>query len=259
MPCIIAEYTRVRFADANLIPIPLTKETTNATIEQDYLTISDIFATSWSALDFSGFEPGDTVAIFGAGPVGLLAAYSAIIRGSSNVYVVDYVQARLDRAASIGAIPINFVNSSPVDQILTYEPNGVMRSVDCVGIEALNATLQHEPHIILDQMVNVTHVGGGIGQVGVYLAQTDSPGSPLGETFSPIAQFPLSNFFNKRLRFQSGAVDPKPLAPMLVELIRTGKASPHFIGSATISIDQVSEYYERFNQHEEIKVFIQIP
>lgn len=249
----------MRFADDNLIPIPLTKETTNATLEQDYLTISDIFATSWTGLDFSGFEPGDTVAVFGAGPVGLLAAYSAMIRGASKVFVVDYVQARLDRAASIGAIPINFVDSSPVDQILAYEPDGVMRSVDCVGIEALNATLQHEPHILLDQMVNVTHVGGGIGQIGVYMAQDDSAGSPLGSTFSPIAQFPLSTFFGKRLRFQAGPVDPKHLAPMLVDLIHSGKASPHFIGSATINIDQVPEYYERFNNHEEIKVFIQFP
>lgn len=237
----------------------MTPETTNTTIEQDYLTVSDIFATGWASLDFAGFETGDTLAVFGAGPVGLLAAYSAMIRGASKVYVVDYVEARLERAASIGAIPINFVTSDPAAQILAYEPNGVMRSVDCVGIEALNSTLEHEPNIILNQMVNITHVGGGVGQVGVYMAQADSPGSPYGSEFSPIADFPLSRFFSKRLRFQAGPVDPKPYAPMLVELIRTGKASPHFIGSASIDIDDVPQYYERFNAHEEIKVFIHFP
>ncbi|KAH0428274.1 alcohol dehydrogenase [Colletotrichum camelliae] len=234
-----SEYARVRFADSNLIPIPLTHETTNTTIEQDYLTISDIFATGWASLDFSGFETGDTVAVFGAGPVGLLAAYSAVLRGASKVYVVDHVQARLDRAASIGAIPINFATSDPVAQILASEPNGVTRSVDC--------------------MVNLTHVGGGIGQVGVYMAQPDSPGSPLGSTFSPIASFPLSDFFGKRLKFQAGPVDPKVYAPMLVELISSGKASPHFVASASISIEDVPAYYARFNAHDEIKVFIHFP
>ncbi|KAI3527321.1 alcohol dehydrogenase GroES-like domain-containing protein [Colletotrichum filicis] len=254
-----SEYARVRFADSNLIPIPLTRETTNTTIEQDYLTISDIFATGWASLDFSGFETGDTVAVFGAGPVGLMAAYSATLRGASKVYVIDHVQARLDRAGSIGAIPINFAASDPVAQIMASEPNGVMRSVDCVGIEALNSTLEHQPNIILNQMVNLTHVGGGIGQVGVYMAQPDSPGSPLGSTFSPIAEFPLSDFFGKRLKFQAGPVDPKVYAPMLVELISSGKASPHFIASASISIEDVPAYYARFNAHDEIKVFISFP
>lgn len=242
-----------------MIPIPLTHETTNATIEQDYLTVSDIFATGWASLDFSGFETGDTVAVFGAGPVGLMAAYSATIRGASRVYVVDYVQARLDRAASIGAIPINFATSDPVSQIMASEPNGVMRSVDCVGIEALNSTLEHEPNILLNQMIDLTSAGGGIGQVGVYMAQPDTPGSPLGSTFSPIASFPLSDFFGKRLKFQAGPVDPKLYAPMLVELISSGKASPHFIASASISIEDVPAYYARFNEHDEIKVFIRFP
>ncbi|KAF4811082.1 putative zinc-type alcohol dehydrogenase-like protein AdhB [Colletotrichum siamense] len=80
-----SEYARVRFADSNLIPIPLTHETTSITIEQDCLTISDIFATGWASLDFSGFKTGDTVAVFGAGPVGLLAAYSAVLRDASKV------------------------------------------------------------------------------------------------------------------------------------------------------------------------------
>ncbi|KAI8182749.1 hypothetical protein K4K54_004140 [Colletotrichum sp. SAR 10_86] len=80
-----SEYARIRFADSNLIPIPLTHETTSITIEQDCLTISDIFATGWASLDFSGFKTGDTVAVFGAGPVGLLAAYSAVLRDASKV------------------------------------------------------------------------------------------------------------------------------------------------------------------------------
>lgn len=63
----VAEYARVPFADDSLIPVPLTHETTNSSVERDYLTTGDIFATGWSAIDYSGFQPGDTVAVFGAG------------------------------------------------------------------------------------------------------------------------------------------------------------------------------------------------
>lgn len=71
-------------ADDSLIPIPFNNHTNNATKELDYLMISDIFTTSGQALTYSGFEPGDSVAVFGAGPVGLLAAYSALLRGASR-------------------------------------------------------------------------------------------------------------------------------------------------------------------------------
>lgn len=179
------------------MPIPLTHNATNATMEQDYLTISDIFATAWSALDWSNFEAGDTVAVFGTGPVGLLRAYSAILRGASRVYVVDHVPDRLARAESIGAIPIEFVTSDPVEQILAHEPSGVMRTLDCVGMEALNSTLQVDSTIILRNMIAIAHQGGGIGQVGIFSAQPDSAGAPLGSSFSPDVTFPIAIFSSR--------------------------------------------------------------
>jgi threonine dehydrogenase-like Zn-dependent dehydrogenase len=256
---ITAEYARIPFADVNLMPIPLTQNTTNATIEQDYLTVSDIFGTAWTALDWSNFQPGDTVAIFGAGPVGLLAAYSAILRGASRVYSVDHVTDRLARAASIGAIPIDFTASDPVAQILEYEPNGVMRLVDCVGLEALDATLEHDETIILRNMIALAHQGGGIGQVGVFSAQASSAGAPLGSNYAPNVTFPLASFFVKNLSLKSGAVDPKLVAPQLIDLISSGKAKPSFISSASITIEQAPEYYARFEKQEELKVYIHFP
>ena len=115
----------------------------NTTQEVNHLFTSDIFATGWTALDFAGFETGDTVAVFGAGPVGLLSAHSALIRGASRVYVVDSVPQRLQLAESIGAIPISFNGTrGAVEQILELEPNGVTRSVDCVGYEALTRNMR---------------------------------------------------------------------------------------------------------------------
>lgn len=239
-----------------MIPVPLTRETTNRTIEQDYLTVSDIFATAWLTLEWSGFEHGDTVAVFGAGPVGLLVAYSAFIQGASRVYVVDRIEQRLEVAASIGAIPINFSESDAVAQILEHEPQGVLRAIDAVGIEAVNADGEQDAEIVVQGAIAVTHVRGGIGQAGIWRAQDSSPGAPLGGSLSPSMDFPLSDFFSKRLSMQGGAVDVKLVASELVNLIASGAAKPGFIKTAEIGIEEVPEYYQRFDNHEEIKVYI---
>ncbi|KAI1376959.1 GroES-like protein [Hypoxylon crocopeplum] len=245
LPISYAEYVRVPFADDTLIPVPVNS-TTDATTVMDYLFVSDIFATGWTVLDFSGFEPGDTVAVFGAGPVGLLAAYSAMLRGASKVYSVDHVQQRLDLAASIGAIPINFNESDPVEQILAYEPDGVTRSVDCVGYEAVNAQGEIELGIVLRHMMGVTSDYGGIGVVGVYLGDGQLSMS-------------MSQFWGKALKMGSGIVLPLQHATELVQLISSGRASPSFIVSSTIGIEEAPEYYRRFDQHLETKVVIQFP
>ncbi|KAF3390015.1 putative zinc-type alcohol dehydrogenase-like protein AdhB [Talaromyces pinophilus] len=251
-----AEYARVPAADANLFPLPIPLNETDPTLERSFLTVGDIFSTGWTAVTWSGFKPGDSVAVFGAGPVGLMAAYSAVLRGASRVYSVDHIPSRLDVARSIGAIPINFVESDPVTQILTHEPMGVHRAVDCVGMEGLNAQLQFEPSIVTRQMINVTGFEGGIGQIGVY---NYVPGASVLQehpNISPNVDFPISDFWIKALKYRAGIVQPYRTAPDLINLIASEKASTAFITSAVISIEDGPKYYERFNRTEEIKVFI---
>lgn len=163
---------------------------------------------------------------------------------------------RLERAASIGAVPVSFVDSDPVASILAQEPAGVMRAVDAVGMECLNGRLEHQEDEVIGNMVAVTHVRGGVGVAGVYMAQPDAPGSPNGSSISPNVTFPISDFFSKGLRMGAGPVDPKLVARELVALIGSGKADPSFIRSAEIGIEEAPEYYERFNRQEELKVFI---
>ncbi|KAF4454981.1 alcohol dehydrogenase -like domain-containing [Fusarium albosuccineum] len=267
------EYIRVPFADMRLIPISsdvgrvgnntnnnTNNNTSSGARDLDYLFLSDIFPTGWAALDFARFEPGDTVAVFSAGPVGLLSAHSAIIRAASKVYVVDYVQSPLDLAESIVAIPINFVDTDPVEEILRYEPNGgVIRSVECVAAEAFNRDLEIEQDIIIGQMIAVTRGGGGIGQVVVTSAFPDSPGTPRASTISPNITFPLASFHDKRLSFTSRGMDHKSYAPMLSDLISTRKARPSFIIDRDIGIEDTPEYYERFERREDIKIVIRFP
>ncbi|EPE32164.1 NAD(P)-binding Rossmann-fold containing protein [Glarea lozoyensis ATCC 20868] len=255
-----AEYIVVPFADHSLWHIP-SNGAVNTSREIDYLFTSDIFATGWSGVSYSGFVPGDSVAIFGAGPVGLLAAHSAIIRGASRVYVVDHVEQRLELAESFGAIPINFngTNGTAVEQIMRLEPDGVTRSVDCVGYEAVNKINERQSNLIIMDMVAVTSSRGGISSVGVYTHNGATAGTPLGNTTTPNVEFPIVNFFEKGLTYRAGPVDVKLNAPQLTHLIETGVANPALIVSSFIDIEQAPEYYRRFSDHLETKIVIRFP
>ncbi|KAL4948240.1 hypothetical protein BDW69DRAFT_199032 [Aspergillus filifer] len=231
-----ARSVRVPFADHGLIPVPNPDDSTEPLL--DYLFLSDIFPTAWTSLDYAGSGPGDTVAIFGAGPVGLLTAYSAMLRGASRVYAVDSVPSRLELAASIGAMLISFNTSDPVQQILEYEPNGVRRSVDCVRYEAVNATFSPDVSIVLRNMVEVTSVNGGLGLAGVY-PSIYSPTTGNGKQ----DVFPVSSTL--------GAVNPMDIAPRLQDLIATGVARPSLIVSSEIRIEEVPEAHARFYEQSE--------
>ncbi|PQE12672.1 alcohol dehydrogenase -like domain-containing protein [Rutstroemia sp. NJR-2017a BBW] len=260
IPYISAEYVRVPYAANALIPIPSTNTTNGTAIpDSEYLTLGDIFSTAWVGVTRSGFQPGDTIAIFGAGPVGLLAAYSAILRGASRVYSIDHEPTRLSLAQSIGAIPINFATTDPVSTILTHEPLGVRRAVDCVGFEALNTSLLHSPNIIFHQAVSMLATQGGFGGVGVYNSQANSSGTPLAALYGPELEFPAAEFFTKGLSWVTGAVDISEAVPELLRLVAGGVARPGFIVSAEVGIEEAPEYYARFDRHEETKVYINFP
>src|SRR6201990_2115879 len=108
-----AELLRVPYADFNLLELPPGNEH-----ENDFTMLSDIFPTGWHGTELARMRPRDRVAVFGAGPVGLLAAHSAMIRGASQVFVVDKEQDRLDLAGKIGTTPIDFSKGDPVEQLM---------------------------------------------------------------------------------------------------------------------------------------------
>ncbi|EHA27220.1 hypothetical protein ASPNIDRAFT_137005 [Aspergillus niger ATCC 1015] len=220
-----AEFVRVPLAEKFLIV--LDKEFDKIS-DKDLVVLSDIFPTAWAGVTWSGFEAGDRVAIFGAGPVGLLAAYSAILRGASH---------RLELAASIGAIPIDFTKGEPSAQILAREPNGVQRTIDCVGEECLNEELKPDQSFVITQATKCTSMDGGLAVIGVYLAEASSKGG-------------------NNMTIRGGIVDSKLYVGPLLELVRVGRAKPGFVFSSTINIDDAPNAYRRFSDHLETKVLI---
>ena len=167
-----AQYIRIPYADFNALKLP-----TGTEHESDFILLADIFPTGWHGVTLSGFKPGETVAVFGAGPVGLMAAYSAQLRGASKVFVVDRVPERLRSAEKIGCVSINFEDGDAVDQIIEKNGGMVDRAVDAVGYQAVAKGGSKEvPNIVLENLIRVTRPCGGLGIPGLYVP-TD-PGAP---------------------------------------------------------------------------------
>lgn len=167
-----AQFIRVPYADFNALKLPPGTEH-----EADFALLADVFPTGWHALELAGFKSGDSVAVFGAGPVGLMAAYSATLRGASAIYVVDRVPERLGTVKKIGCTPIDFDKSDPVEQIIQMNGGMVDRAVDAVGYQAVQSGgAQETPNIVLDNIIRVTRPTGGLGIPGLYVPS--DPGAP---------------------------------------------------------------------------------
>ena len=186
-----AQYLKVPFADFNALKLPPGTEK-----EADFALLADIFPTGWHGLELARFRPGESVAVWGAGPVGLMAAYSAVIRGASKVFVVDQVEARLQAAEKIGCTAINFKNSDPVEQIIKVNNGMVDRSVDAVGYQAVDSSgSKEQPNTVLSQLIQVTRPTGGLGIPGLYVPA--DPGAPDEKSKEGQILLPFGKLFEK--------------------------------------------------------------
>ncbi|KAI4742005.1 GroES-like protein [Aureobasidium sp. EXF-12298] len=238
-----AQYLRVPYADFNALVLPPGTEH-----EADFALLADIFPTGWHGLELSGFQPGDSVAVFGAGPVGLMAAYSAVLRGASKVYVVDQVKERLDAARKIGCEGVDFTKSNPVEQII--ELNGgemVDRAVDAVGYQAVDKSGNKEqPNIVLDQLIQVTRPTGGLGIPGLYVPS--DPGAPDSQAAKGQILISFGKLFEKGLFLGTGQCNVKAYNRQLRDLIVSGRAKPSFVVSHEVDIDDAVDAYEKFDK-----------
>jgi len=239
-----AEYVRVPFADFNALLLP--KEG----FEDDFILLADIFPTGWHGVELSGFQPGETIAVFGAGPVGLMAAYSALLRGASSVYVVDRVPERLAKAKEIGAIPIDFTKGDPVDQIEKHNGGLVDRAVDAVGYQAVGTSgNKEEPNIVLANLIRVVRPTGGLGIPGLYVPS--DPGAPDSAAAQGNLVIPFGKLFEKGLSLGTGQCNVKAYNRQLRDLIISGKAKPSFVVSHHVSLEEAPEAYRKFDAKED--------
>jgi glutathione-independent formaldehyde dehydrogenase len=215
-----AEYLRVPWADFNLLKLPAGTEH-----ENDFTMLSDIFPTGYHGTELAGVSPGNTVAIFGAGPVGLMAAHSAALRGASQIFVVDKEPDRLALAERYGATPVSFADADPVEVITDgTDGAGVDCGVEAVGYQAHDPSGQEHPEMVLDKLVEVVRATGRIGVVGVYNPE-----------------------FDKAITMGHGQCPVKRYNHQLRDLIIRGKAQPSLIVSHELPLDEAPAAYQNFD------------
>src|SRR5580700_10103614 len=134
--------------------------------------LSDIFPTGWHATELAGLKPGESIVIYGCGPVGLMAAHSAMIKGASQVIVVDRHPDRLRLAEEIGAIPVDDAEGSAVEQIQELtDGQGADRGCECVGYQCHDPAGHEVPNLTMNALIKSVRPTGGIGVVGVFVPE----------------------------------------------------------------------------------------
>ncbi|MCW2784757.1 MAG: Alcohol dehydrogenase GroES domain protein [Marmoricola sp.] len=236
-----AELLRVPYADFNLLGLP---EGTD--FENDFTMLSDIFPTGWHGTELAGMQPGDSVVVYGAGPVGLMAAHSAMIRGASEVFVVDQHPDRLKLAASIDCIPVDFSQTDPVEVVLEHtKGTGADRGVEAVGWQAHDPAGEEHPELVLDNLVKSVKAHGGLGVVGVYVpADPKSPGAAAEGRIG----FDYGTFFTKGQQMGTGQAPVKRYNRQLRDLIIAGRATPSFLVSHELGLDEAPVGYDNFDK-----------
>jgi glutathione-independent formaldehyde dehydrogenase len=256
-----AEFVLVPHADFNCLKLP---GKVGDQWEDDFLLLSDVFPTAYHATELACVSTGKTVAVFGAGPVGLLSAYCSIIKGASEVYVVDRVPERLKKAEELGATPVDFSKGDPVDQIKKLRKknkgiqqalrpgeekmDGVDCAIDAVGYQARNdEDPEHEkPTQVIENCLKVVNPTGAIGMIGVYIAP--DPGAKNEQAKQGVYPFPIAAFFDKGISMGSGQAPVKKYNEYLRSLIIEGKAKPSKIVSHRIRIEDAPKAYDRFDK-----------
>ncbi|MDR5822493.1 zinc-dependent alcohol dehydrogenase [Caballeronia sp. LZ043] len=248
-----AEYVRVPFADKTHVKIP------DGLTDEQVLFLGDIFPTGWQAAVNCEIQPADTVAIWGAGPVGQMAIRSAVLLGAQQVVAIDCVPERLVMAQAAGAITINFKQESVLDRLsdLTHG-KGPEKCIDAVGMES-HATRSFDalydrakqavmletdrPHV-LREMIYVCRPAGILSVPGVYGGLID--------------KIPFGAAMNKGLTWRMGQTHVNRWTDDLLKRIQEGQIDPSFVITHRMRLEDGPQMYKTFRDKEDgcIKVVL---
>lgn len=238
-----AEYVRVPFANVGPLTVP------SGLPDDQVLFLSDILPTGYQAALNAGIGPGSTVAIFGAGPVGCMAAACARLLGANQIFMVDHHRYRLDFA--VGAYDIKPINFDEVDDPAAYiiehtQFRGVDAAIDAVGFEAkgsavetvlTNLKLEGSSGTVLRQAMAATRRGGCVSVPGVYAGF--------------IHAFLIGDAFDKGLTIKLGQTHVQHHMPKLLEHILNGDLHPETLITHHLPLDQAAHGYAVFDRKEE--------
>lgn len=236
-----AEFVRVPFADVAPVKIP------DGLSDEQVLFLGDIFPTGWQAAVACDIQPTDTVAVWGAGPVGQFAIRSAVMLGAKQVIAIDRLPERLSMAKAGGAITINFEEDSVIERLQQLtRGKGPEKCIDAVGMEshatrsidglydrAKQAVMleSDRPHV-LREMIYVCRPAGILSIPGVYGGLVD--------------KLPMGALMNKGLTVRTGQTHVNRWTDDLLQRILDGQVDPSFVITHTASLEQGPEMYKTF-------------
>ena len=221
-----SEYVVVPQADHTMEPIP------QGISDEQAIFVGDILSTGYFGAERAEIKPGDTVAVVGAGPVGLLATMCAQLFGPARTFVIDMVDARLEIAQELGGIPINAAQIHPVEAVQQQTGGlGADSSIECVGNESA-----------VDTAIRCVRGGGTVSMVGV-------PSVVTGD-------FPYLDVWMKSLTFRAGWCNVQKYMRPLLDLIAAGRLHPEKIISHRMKLADAEEAYRIFDAREATKIVL---
>jgi S-(hydroxymethyl)glutathione dehydrogenase / alcohol dehydrogenase len=232
-----AEYVRVPKANAGPKIIPDGLE------DDQVLFLTDIFPTGWSAVKWGKVKPGDTVVIFGSGPVGLMAQKAAWLHGAKRVIAVDLLEYRLNKAKEVNKVDVLYANDGDLmDKIREMtDGRGADVAIDAVGMEADRTFLEKAKAVIhaekgtmkvIEMCTEAVRRSGTISVVGVYA--------------SPYDNFPIHRIFDKGLTMQFGQAQVHMYIDQCFEFVRSGKVTLDDIITHRLPLSKASDAYDMF-------------
>ena len=233
-----AEYLRVPYADVG--PIKIDSDLP----DEQVLFLSDIFPTGYMGAENADIEVGDTVAVWGCGPVGQFTIQSAQMLGADRVIAIDRVSERLDMARNHGdAEIIDFEEEDVYEQLMDMTdgrgPDGCIDAVgsEAHGMEQNGVSDQIDRPYVLQQAVKSCRKGGNLSIPGVYIDTMDD--------------FPIGPLMNKGLTVKTGQTHMQRYLDPLLERIEAGHIDPSFVISHNVSLEEGPEMYETFREKED--------
>ncbi len=235
-----AEFVRVPFADVGCLKVP------DSVSDEAALFLSDIFPTGYQAAENAEIEEGDTVAVWGCGPVGLFCIKSALMFNPEMVIAIDGVDERLELARSIGAVPVDYRSENPLVRLAELTGGrGPDRCIDAVGLEAFGKgpgavydkakqilRMQTDRPNVIRQAIQACRKGGTISIPGVYIGLVD--------------KLNIGAAFGKGLTFRMGQTHTQKYMKPLMDKIVGGEVDPTFLITHREPLADAAEAYERF-------------
>jgi threonine dehydrogenase-like Zn-dependent dehydrogenase len=239
-----AQYVRVPYADIGPREVP------GHLTDEQVLFLTDIFPTGYSGIDWAAIQGGETVAIFGAGPVGIMSAKSAWLRGAGRVIIIDTLRYRLDKAAQVASCETILWEGNGKDVIEQIRAmtggRGADACIDAVGFEPDRNLLDRAKSVVnlekgsvkvLEACMSAVRRGGIVSVLGVYPTTYDN--------------FPIGQFFDKGITIKGGQAPAQKHIDKLLEYVVAGKVVLDDIITHRLPLSKIADGYSMFKKKED--------